>query len=157
MTRPQWTRDALSFAFRWVLAVSFVWACLHKIADPFDFGLQVATYQMLPLSLVNLQAIVLPWLELIVGLLLIAGLMTRAAALLTCGMNIMFIVAIAYALASDLNLQCGCFSSSEVGEQMDASLLVRDGILLLMGLYLTVARPDRLSVDHLLSQKRRSK
>ena len=111
-------------------------------------------YQILPLSLVNLQAIVLPWLELATGVLLIAGLWTRAAALVTCGMNVMFIVAIAMALAAELQLQCGCFSSAEAGHEMSASLIVRDVALLLAGALLVVRRPDRFTLDSWIERRR---
>ena len=154
MTGRQWARDLIGLALRLALAVTFVWACIHKIAMPRDFALQVATYQILPLSLVNLQAIVLPWVELFAAALLALGLLTRPAALVTCGMNVMFIAAISMALAADLHLQCGCFASSSAGEEMNASLLVRDALLLLAGAYLTAAAPGRLSLDHVLARRR---
>ena len=153
-SRAQIARDLFGVAARATLAVTFIWACLHKIANSYDFGLQVATYQILPLELVNLQAIVLPWVELVVGLLLVAGLLTRPAALVTCGMNLMFIVAIAIALANELHLQCGCFASSAAGEEMDASLIVRDSILLVVGAALVYLRPDRLTLDRLLERRK---
>jgi uncharacterized membrane protein YphA (DoxX/SURF4 family) len=152
--RIEIAKDIFGVAARGVLAVTFIWACIHKIAEPYEFGLQVATYQILPLSLINLQAIILPWVELVVGGLLIAGLLTRGAALVTCGMNVMFIVAIAMALAADLQLQCGCFASAEAGEQMDSSLIVRDSILLVVGAALVVLRPDRLTLDRFLERRR---
>lgn len=150
-----WIKDGFGVAARLALAVTFIWACIHKIAEPYDFGMQVATYQILPLSFVNLQAIVLPWVELCVGVLLIAGLLTRGAALVTCGLNVMFIVAITMALAADLHLQCGCFSSAEAGAEMDASLIVRDAVFLLVGAAVTVMRPDRFTLDRLIERRRR--
>jgi len=150
----QWIWDIVLAAARAVLAIVFIWACVHKILNPGDFALQIATYQILPLSLVNLQAIVLPWLELATGVLLIAGLWTRAAALVTCGMNVMFIVAIAMALAAELQLQCGCFSSAEAGHEMSASLIVRDVALLLAGALLVVRRPDRFTLDSWIERRR---
>lgn len=146
--------DGLGIAGRLVLAAVFFAACIHKIADPMDFGLQVATYQILPLQLINLQAIILPWVELTTAVLLLIGLFTRPAALVTCGMNIMFIIAIAMALNADLHLQCGCFSSSQVGEQMDASLIVRDLGLFMVGVFLVVKTPDRFTLDRLFERKR---
>jgi len=150
----RWAWDIVLAAARAVLAVVFIWACVHKILNPGDFALQVATYQILPLPLVNLQAIVLPWVELAAALLLILGLWTRAAALVTCGMNAMFIVAIAMALAADLQLQCGCFSSAEAGHEMSPSLIVRDAALLLAGALLVWRRPDRLTLDSWLERRK---
>ena len=153
-TRAMWIKDGFSVASRVVLSVTFLWACVHKIADPYDFALQVATYQILPLSLINLQAVILPWVELVTAVLLLAGLLTRASALVTCGMNVMFIIAISLALAADLQLQCGCFASSDVSDQMDSSLIVRDAILLVVGGILVYMRPDRLSLDRWIEKRR---
>ncbi len=153
-THKKWILDGVSVAARLSLAITFIYACIHKIAVPYDFALQVATYQILPLSLINLQAIILPWLELVTGVLLIAGWLTRPAALITCGMNIMFIVAIAMALAADLQLQCGCFAAADVGDQMDSDLIIRDAFFLLVGAFVVYIRPDRLTLDHWLAKRR---
>ena len=152
---PPWLKDTSLVALRLLLAGAFIWACVHKIASPRDFALQVATYQLLPLPLVNLQAILLPWVELVCGVLLLAGFFTRPAALVTCGMNVMFIAAISMALATNLHLQCGCFSSSDAGEEMNASLIVRDAFLFAAGAILSWARPGRLSLDHAIEKRRR--
>jgi uncharacterized membrane protein YphA (DoxX/SURF4 family) len=149
-----WFWNIVLAAARAVLAVVFIWACVHKILDPGDFAMQVATYQILPLSLVNLQAIVLPWAELAAGILLVFGLWTRAAALVACGMNAMFIVAISMALAAKLQLQCGCFASSEAGHEMSSVLIVRDAALLLAGALLVWRRPDRFTLDSWLERRK---
>ncbi len=152
--KTQWIKDILAISARLGLAVVFIWACLHKIADPADFALQVATYQILPLSLINFQAIALPFVELFAGILLIAGFWTRPAALITIGMNIMFIVAIAMALNADLQLQCGCFASSGAGEEMSPSLIVRDAVFMLIAGFLILIGPDRFTLDSFISKRR---
>ncbi len=149
-------KDIVSIVLRLALAGVFIAACIHKIANPFEFGLQVATYQILPLSLINLQAIILPWAELIVAVFLIVGLMTRASALVTCGMNVMFIVAIAMALAADLQLQCGCFASAEAGHEMDSGLLIRDVVFLVLGAVLIYIGPDRFTLDRFFERRKQN-
>ncbi|MCU0660847.1 MAG: DoxX family membrane protein [Myxococcota bacterium] len=148
--------DGGKVAGRLLLAGTFAWACVHKIAEPFDFALQVATYQILPLSLINLMAIVLPWLEAVLAVLLVLGLWTRASSLVTAGLNLMFIVAIGMALHAKLHLQCGCFASEGAGEEMDASLIVRDVGLLLVCVFLLFAKPDRWTLDRFLGKERHS-
>jgi uncharacterized membrane protein YphA (DoxX/SURF4 family) len=153
--QKQWLKDAFSILARATLAAAFLWACVHKIGDPADFALQTATYQILPLSLINFQAIALPFVELIAGVLLIVGYWTRPAALVTIGMNIMFIAAIAMALKADLQLQCGCFASSGAGEEMSMALIVRDVAFLLVAAVLIFLGPDRFTVDNLIAKRRR--
>ena len=46
----------LALPARWYLGFVFLLACQHKIAHPGAFALDVATYGILPLSLVNLMA-----------------------------------------------------------------------------------------------------
>jgi putative oxidoreductase len=117
----------------------------------------VATYQILPLSLINLQAIGLPWVELLTAVALVSGLFTREAALVTVGMNLMFIVAIGITLYRGEEIMCGCFASGEAGHQIDTSLLVRDAGLLLVGVYLTWAGPRALALDLLLHRRREAR
>jgi uncharacterized membrane protein YphA (DoxX/SURF4 family) len=126
----------LALPARLYLGGIFVFASLHKIAEPGSFAVDIATYQILPLSLVNLMAVVLPWLELAAGAMLIAGLRTRAAALLVAGMMAMFTAAIAVALAKGLDLSCGCFASQgAVDDPISWRTIARDLGWLLLALY----------------------
>ncbi|MGC4117797.1 MAG: MauE/DoxX family redox-associated membrane protein [Myxococcales bacterium] len=89
----------VALAARVYLAAIFLLACFHKIADPHAFALDVATYQILPLALVNPVALVLPYVELVAALMLLTGVRVRAGALLVSAMMLVFIVALGVALA----------------------------------------------------------
>jgi uncharacterized membrane protein YphA (DoxX/SURF4 family) len=145
----------LSFLARALLAVVFIWAAIHKVVHPGEFALTVATYQILPLSLINLQAIGLPWVELLVGLTLLVGLWTRESALVTVGMNVMFIVAILVTLYRGEEILCGCFASEEAGHEIGWDLVFRDFGLMLAGLYVIWTGPRWPSMDSLLARRRR--
>jgi putative oxidoreductase len=146
----------LAVPARWYLGVVFVGACLHKVADPHSFAVDVATYDILPLALINVTAIVLPWIELAAGGMLLAGLRTRAAALLVVGMMLMFIAALMIALARGLDMSCGCFASQGADEDPISRLTVlRDlGWLALAGLVFTSDR-GRLGIDAVIERRRR--
>ncbi len=148
------SHDVLTIAARLLLAITFIWAAWHKIMEPGEFALTVATYQILPLSLINLQAIGLPWVELIVGVTLIAGIWTRESALVTIGMNLMFVVAIVITLYRGEEIMCGCFASAEAGHQIGWDLVFRDLGLIVVGIYLTWAGPRLLSLDRYLVSRR---
>ena len=139
---------------RCFLAIVFIWAAVHKIVDPAEFALNLATYQILPLSLINLQAIGLPWLELIIGIFLLLGLWTRESALVTVGMNIMFIIAISIALYRGEEIMCGCFASGDAGHQIDKYLLFRDIGLMLVGAYIVWIGPQWGTLDRYLMKRR---
>lgn len=108
----------LNLALRWALGFVFIYAAIEKIAQPELFARDIANYRLLPLLAVNIVAISLPWVELLVGLALIADVRRRGAALLIGAMLIVFIVAITAALARGLDISCGCFgtaTASKVG------------------------------------------
>jgi putative oxidoreductase len=101
---------------RWILGALLVWAALSKIANPLEFYSGVAAYQMpLPALALRAGAMVLPWLELICGLLLLAGLWTRAAAGWALVLFVLFAVATGQAWARGLEISCGCFNLHALG------------------------------------------
>jgi uncharacterized membrane protein YphA (DoxX/SURF4 family) len=144
----------LALAARLYLGGLFVAASLHKIADPASFGLDIATYQLLPLALVNPMAIALPWIELVTGVVLVVGLRARAAALLVVGMMAMFIVALAWALAKDLTMRCGCFAAQGMVEDpISYRTVLRDLGWLALALYVVLLDRRPLGLDRWLSPR----
>jgi len=89
----------------------FVTTGISKIIDPVLFAKEISNYDMLPNFFINLFAIILPWIELIVGIFFAFGIRVRANMLLIAGMLLMFNFAVAVAWARGLNINCGCFSS----------------------------------------------
>lgn len=103
--------------FRIILAAVFLYAGTLKIMNPAEFAAEIENYQMLPYVLVSLMAIILPWIEVICGVLLLVGAWLKPAGFLVLLMNVVFIVAISVAMLRGLDISCGCFSihSSQVG------------------------------------------
>ena len=153
--KPRNVAAWLSVPARWYLGVLFVGACLHKIAEPYSFAVDVATYDILPLGLVNVTAIVLPWVELAAGVMLLAGVRVRAAALLVAAMMAAFIAALLIALAKGLDMSCGCFASQgAVDDPISFLTVLRD--LAWLGLGVLVLAGDRglLGVERWLDRRR---
>ena len=103
---------------RIALGLVFIVASLDKIQNPENFATNIANYRLLPYRLINFSAIVLPWLEIVTGILLVVGVWIRAAGILTCGMLVLFIMAISQALVRDLDISCGCFSTDPADYRM---------------------------------------
>jgi uncharacterized membrane protein YphA (DoxX/SURF4 family) len=145
--------SVFALAARLYLGAIFLLACWHKILHPATFALDIATYQILPLGLVNLQAIVLPWVELAAGVMLLVGFRTRAAALLVAGMMAMFTVAIAIAVAKGLDMSCGCFASQgSVEDPISWRTILRDASWLLLALYIFTFDRRPLGLDRLFDR-----
>jgi len=145
----------LSLALRWYLGYVFIYACLHKIAHPGSFAVDIATYSILPLGLINPMALTLPWVELGAGVMLVLGFRARAAALMVCGMMVMFIAAVAIALYNGLDLSCGCFASQAAQDEDPISYLtvLRDLAWLMPAIYLFLFDQSPLGVDRLLARR----
>ena len=139
-------------AFYWAVAIAlgavFIYAALDKIAAPREFARIVYRYQLagpsatLGVVPANLLAVVLPWLEVVVGVLLVTGIWRREAAGVTAALIVVFLVAVSYALAMGIDLEnCGCFTVSGDGRSAGWMLLAGDLGLLAAALYLMVVRP----------------
>ena len=128
---------------RLVLGGVFIYASLDKIAHPAEFAKAIGNYHVLPFGLENLLALFLPWLELIPGILLIAGIMVDGATILIISMNIVFIFAISQALARGISIECGCFSvSTEGGSNIGFQTILRDFVYLIMA-FIIFYRQDK--------------
>lgn len=121
--RRSWLRDAPlpQWVARLVVGGVYVWFGVNKIADPIAFLKAMHAYGMLPESppwLLNGSAVVLPWFEILCGLLLVCGIWRRHAAVLLLLLTAFFTVVVAWrahriAEAGGLPLcgvkfDCGC-------------------------------------------------
>jgi len=128
---------------RWYLGFLFIEACLHKIVHPGSFALDIATYDILPLALINISAITLPWAELAAGIMLLIGHRTRAAGWMIAGMMVVFLAALSVALARGMDMSCGCFASQGAVDEDPISRLTLLRDLMWLGLALFVIAFDR--------------
>lgn len=96
-------------AVRVALGAVFIFAAVPKIADPAAFAGSVAAYRILPYFWSYLTAAVLPFLELICGLLLVFGWRVKAGALIIAALNLAFMAALTSAIVRGLDIDCGCF------------------------------------------------
>lgn len=128
----------IALCARLILGIVFIYASIDKISHPEAFAEAVYNYQILPGFLINLTAIVLPWLELILGLFLIIGLFREGSACIVTGLLVIFFGAMVFNLARGLDIHCGCFSTSTEGTNKApmAWYVFRDGLFLIPALYL---------------------
>ena len=101
----------LLLVFRILLGGLFVYAGVVKIADPLGFAEDIRNYRLAGQALSFSVAIVLPWLEVLAGAFLIAGVWKRGAALVIIGLLVFFIVLTLVTMARGLDVDCGCFGS----------------------------------------------
>jgi len=117
---------------RLVFGAVFVYAGAEKVMDAQAFASVIFNYQVLPAKLVYGAALLLPALEVVCGLALCAGTLARGAAVVLNVLMAVFMGLMGWALARGLDVTCGCFGGA--GQAVSRETLVRDGIILLVGL-----------------------
>jgi uncharacterized membrane protein YphA (DoxX/SURF4 family) len=101
----------------------------------FFFAMAIDSYKMLPISAVQLMAQILPWFELALGALLIAGVAVRWIGSITSGLLLVFLGAMTRAKILGLEINCGCFGNNE---KLGTATLIRDSSLLVLALAVTI-------------------
>ncbi len=118
------------FLCRAVLGGVFIWASVSKIADPAAFAQSIVNYKIVTAPVwVNLAAVIMPWVELVAGVLLILNVWSRGAWTILTGLVLVFSVLIATTMVRGIDIACGCFGSSDTA-RVGLGLLVRDLALL---------------------------
>lgn len=121
----------LLIALRIIVGGVFIYASLNKLMDQEEFAKAIYNYKFLPSVFINIFAIVLPYVELITGLMLIAGIYLRGSSFLIAMMLVIFIIALAQAYARGLDINCACFSLENPDQKSDIFTRIIEDILLL--------------------------
>jgi uncharacterized membrane protein YphA (DoxX/SURF4 family) len=119
------------------LGFLFIASSLPKIRQPYMFLGSVYGYELVGAKMGVLVAMVLPWAELFAGVCLVGGVFVGGALLASLGMGVLFTFVLASALWRQLDISCGCFSSSAAGKISYMTLIRAIAITLLSaGAYL---------------------
>ena len=126
----------LLVVLRLALAIVFLYAAYTKLREPWMlFAMSIDAYQLLPEWASLLLGRVLPWLELLLGLLLAAGFGLRytagGASILLAG----FLAIMIRTYAMGMKIDCACFG---LGEVISARTLARDSVLLALSVTVTI-------------------
>lgn len=127
----------LSVSFQIIVGSVFLYASLDKILDPESFAKSIARYDLgeIMFSLTNLIALIIPWIEFIVGLFLVFNIMKKTSTSITIILLILFIGLLLQAHLRGLSIDsCGCTKS--LGIEKDPNFLItriyQDIILFIM-------------------------
>ena len=128
-------RRALVITARFALAAVFLWAAYTKLRDPWMiFAMEIDAMHVLPASMLEPVARIMPWFELLLAVLLVVGSQPRyvasAATALLAGFFGLLLVLYLRGFQGD----CGCFGP---GEQLGPRTLARDGALVLLAAWVT--------------------
>ena len=99
----------LPIIFRVILGIIFIYASYDKILDPAGFSKNIHNFHVTPISVENLAALIIPWLELIIGVFLIFGLFLEGTTSIIIALLVFFIIILSQAVFRGIDVHCGCF------------------------------------------------
>jgi len=141
------------------LGLGAIWivAAVDKLGNPRTFVQAVRAYDATPEWLSKAIGYGLPVLELCVGVLLVVGIVTRAVAIVSGLLFVVFLIGISQAAARGIQLECGCFGgggATTAGTTYTLDIL-RDIGLLILAAFLVVWPMTRLSLDEFIARNDR--
>lgn len=146
-------RDWAGLTGRLVVGIVLLAAGALKIGNIPGMELAISAYQLFPYSVIQVLAYVVPFSEILLGVLLLVGLFTRLSAIASALLFLSFIVGIASAWARGLSLDCGCFGGGgeiDPAETKYFEEILRDFGLLALCVWLSVRPRSLFSVDQWL-------
>lgn len=131
---------------RLAMAALFLYGGTVKLMAPKAFAATISAYDLIPELLLPAFAVGLPLMEVAAGLALAFGSCWGLHAVTV--LLAIFVVVLGYAIAGDLNVDCGCFGADELNKRAALrAAFYRD--LFLLGVvmpYLYLSRRARASV-----------
>jgi uncharacterized membrane protein YphA (DoxX/SURF4 family) len=127
-----------------------------KVIDPQSSVAAVRAYRLLPSSLLTIVGWGLPFAEIALGVLLLAGIATRLVAVASAVLLLVFIAAVTSAAARGLSIDCGCFGGGgdvAPGQAAYGIEIARDVGLLLLAVWLVWQPRSRLTLDRFSSER----
>ncbi len=102
----------ISFLFRWMLGVQFIKSGWDK-GQAFSWWRDIIEkMDLFPIETTGLIAGIVPGIEAVLGVVLLAGVLQRAAAILSSALFLGFAVVMFCLVQKDAPVLCGCFGPS---------------------------------------------
>jgi uncharacterized membrane protein YphA (DoxX/SURF4 family) len=114
----------------------FVYAGIMKAWNPMVFLDDVRSFALLPDPYAAMLSMFLPWLEIFAGLAVIVGVLRKAGLVVLNLSLLMFLGAIVIAWMRGTDIRCGCFGGSSDAASSYIELIIRDLVLLNLGIWL---------------------
>lgn len=148
--------DLIGLIARLGLAAVWLVSGAIKASDLNQTYIAVQAYDLLPGGVASVMAGALPFLELALGVLLLAGLGTRLVAIVSVVVLVAFIGAVAQSWARGLTIDCGCFGGGgqvAPGQTQYPQEIARDIGFLLLAVWLLVRPRSLASLDGWLTTR----
>lgn len=127
---------------RILLGAVFLFAGIVKASDSRAFATALLPFTFVPGAWTGPLAIGLAWIEIISGCLLLAPRVWPAGAAMVCGLSVVFLAVLGWAMASGIVVSCGCFGGDEPpSREAMATAMLRDVAIFAGSAALLLLRP----------------
>jgi uncharacterized membrane protein YphA (DoxX/SURF4 family) len=148
--------EIISFIFRIIIGGIFIIAGLAKISDPVRFIFTLREFRLFPEIIIPFTALYLPWLEFILGLFIILGILHRTSSLILACLNMFFTVAILSVIIRGIEIDCGCFGlladKLKIPDTADMKAVIRNMIFIGMCMYIFIVKKTMISLENYLNK-----
>jgi uncharacterized membrane protein YphA (DoxX/SURF4 family) len=134
------------FVIRLLLGGLLLVAGALKVGHSVDLAAAMAGFRLLPPAVIGPLALALPFIEVFLGLYLVAGLFTRIAATVACLQFLVYAGAIASAVIRHIPANCGCFGPGDAAAA-DWPHVAFDLSLALVSAFIAYGAPGAFAVD----------
>ena len=129
-------RNGWKLIVRLALGGLLVYASVGKVTHAEDFATALSNYRMLPSGMIFLGSLIMPWLELLLGLLLLTGIWKSTSAFMTAVLFLVFTLAVAQAIVRGIDISCGCFYLTSSEDRISSLTLIRNLFLFTCSLFI---------------------
>lgn len=147
----------LILVLRLFVGATFIFSAVTKLPIQSQFVEIVKSYHLLPDPLATAYGIALPWIELLIGVYLLLGVLLKPSAFITILIGISFLIANVSAIVRGEQYCGSCFGESI---SLPASLaLTLDLLIMIAALLLLLARSNRqlFSLEGWFARSQRTK
>lgn len=129
------------------LGALLIVASADKIGDPASFARSIEDYRLVSGTIAMVLATVIPWIELLCGLLMISGVLVPAAAMVAGTLLAVFTLAVFSALLRGLDISCGCLSQDPALSRVSWLKIGENVLLIAVALFLYHSKSLRFSLE----------
>jgi putative oxidoreductase len=147
--------NSITAVLRIIMGLLFIYSGFFKAIDLENFSRVISLYDIAHIILVPYVAIILPFLELALGILLLFGYKIKASSLISIALMIFWIIIISINIYWGKSFDCGCFETSRFGlkEEIGTPLVIRDIVFLLILFFIFQARQYVFSIDKKIEER----
>jgi uncharacterized membrane protein YphA (DoxX/SURF4 family) len=142
---------SISFILRMIIGGIFLISGLAKIADPVRFMFSLRAFRLFPDIIERFVAVYLPWLEFILGLFIILGILYRTSSLILACLNLSFTLAILSLILRGIEVDCGCFGlladMLKLPDMADYKAVIRNVIFIGICFSISKIKKTRFSLE----------